>query len=244
MKYILTLLMSSLLFFSCSQTAHIEEDEDAKPSGFLGSYDELSKGTDDQVNSRYIAKDIDWKKYKKVNLKAVEVWAGKDSELKEIDKEDLKSLLTYMHAEMQIELVKSFQLTDQAGPDVLEIRFAMTDGDSSNVALDTISTVLPIGLALSFIKKWTLGTHLQVGEAHMEFEVLDSVSRKRLAAGIDARAGTKALKGKFDKWNDVKESFEFWTQKMRYKLVDLGSGTPTKEDKEKMKEEKEDAEDK
>ena len=76
----------------------------------------------------------------------------------------------------------------------------------------------------------------------MEFELVDSFSRKRLAAGVDARAGTKALKGKFDQWNDLKEAFEFWTQKVRYELVERGAGTPTEEDKEKMEEEKEDKE--
>ena len=240
MKQIFTLLISAILLFSCAQTDQFEADEDTKRSGFLGNYDELSPGDEDkdEVNLRYEATGVDWSKYKKVKIVPVEVWAGKESELKEIDKEELKNLLSYIHAEMRKEIVNSFQLTEQAGPDVLEIRMAMTDGESSNVALDTVSTVLPIGLAISFIKKFTTGTHMQVGEAHMEFELIDSFSRKRLAAGVDARAGTKALKGKFDQWNDVKEAFEFWTQKVRYELVERGAGTPTDEDKEEMEEEK------
>ncbi|MDD7983823.1 DUF3313 domain-containing protein [Lentisphaera marina] len=241
MKQILTLLITSLLFFSCSQTDQFKIDEDTKRSGFLGSYDQLTPGDEDEeeINSRYIAKNIDWKKYKKVKINPIEVWAGKESEIKEMDKEELKSLLSYIHAEMRKELVKSFQLTEQAGPDVLEISVAMTDGDSSNVALDTVSTILPIGLAISFVKKFATGTHMQVGEAHMEFEVKDSLSRERLAAGIDARAGTKALKGKFDKWNDVKEAFEFWSYKMRYELVERGAGKATEEDLEEMEDNKE-----
>ena len=240
MKQIFTLLISAILLFSCAQTDQFEADEDTKRSGFLRNYDELSPGDEDkdEVNLRYEATGVDWSKYKKVKIVPVEVWAGKESELKEMDKEELKNLLSYIHAEMRKEIVNSFQLTEQAGPDVLEIRMAMTDGESSNVALDTVSTVLPIGLAISFIKKFTTGTHMQVGEAHMEFELIDSFSRKRLAAGVDARAGTKALKGKFDQWNDVKEAFEFWTQKVRYELVERGAGTPTDEDKEKMEEEK------
>ena len=241
MKQIFTLLISAMLLFSCAQTDQFEIDEDTKRSGFLGNYDELSPGDEDkdEVNMRSIAKDVDWKKYKKIKLLPVEVWAGKESELKEMDKEELKNLLSYIHAEMRKELVNSFQLTEQAGPDVLEIRMAMTDGESSNVALDTVSTVLPIGLAISFVKKFATGTHMQVGQAHMEFEIIDSFSRERIVAGIDARAGTKALEGKFDEWNDVKEAFEFWTQKMRYELVERGAGTPTDEDKEKMEEDKE-----
>lgn len=235
MKHLLTILLSSLLFFSCSQTDQFEADEDAKRSGFLGSYEQLKPGNEDEVNFRYVKEDTDWKKYKKVNIRPIEVWAGKESEFNEMDKEELKNLLSYIHAETRKELVKSFQLTEQSGPDVLEIRIAITDGESSNVALDTISTVLPIGLAISFVKKFTTGTHMQVGNAHMEFEIVDSFSRERIVAGIDARAGTKALKGKFDEWNDVKEAFEFWSHKMRFELVERGSGKPTDEDLEELK---------
>lgn len=222
MKQVLALLTTALVLFSCSSTQQV--DDNAKNSGFLGTYDNLTAGTGDQPNTRYVANGVNWKKYKKVKVNPVQVWAGEDSELKKIDKKELEKIVSYVHAELRKELAKSFELTDSSGLDVLELRIAMTDGASSNVALDTISNVVPVGLALTHIKNLATGTHLVVGEAHMEFEVLDSSSRQRLVAGTDARAGGKTLEGKFDKWDDIKSAFEFWSKKIRTELSKRGAG--------------------
>ena len=72
-----------------------------------------------------------------------------------------------------------------------------------------ISTVLTLGS----------DTKALVGQARAEGEARDALSGVLLAAGIDQRAGTKALGGNtFDSWGDVREAFKSWAVQFRDNL--------------------------
>jgi hypothetical protein len=61
-------------------------------------------------------------------------------------------------------------------------------------------------------------TQVFVGKCGIEAEVTDSLTNHRLAAAVDERAGTKALRGGVGKWSDVEEAFDFWAQRLRSRL--------------------------
>ncbi|HBN26076.1 MAG TPA: hypothetical protein DD405_01235 [Desulfobacteraceae bacterium] len=46
-----------------------------------------------------------------------------------------------------------------------------------------------------------MGKHSAVGSARLEWELIDSLTEKRLFAGVDERAGAKYT-GKFDQWKN------------------------------------------
>ena len=50
----------------------------------------------------------------------------------------------------------------------------------------------------------------------MEFEMLDSQTNERLAAGIDTKAAEKykVIKG-LSKWGHIEDVFEFWAGRLR-----------------------------
>jgi hypothetical protein len=95
----------------------------------------------------------------------------------------------------------------------MRLRIAVTDVVASKPGMGAISTVMPIGLALSTIKKGVTGTHTGVGQASIEVEILDSMTNERIAAAIDTRPGGK-IEG-FTKWGAVKGAFEFWAKRLR-----------------------------
>jgi hypothetical protein len=70
-----------------------------------------------------------------------------------------------------------------------------------------------------------------VGEAVIEAEFSDGQTGQRVCAAMDARAGTKAIRTKFDsRWEDVKLAFDWWAQRidkrlMLFKKGDFGTST-------------------
>jgi hypothetical protein len=96
----------------------------------------------------------------------------------------------------------------------------------SKVVLDTVSTVLPIGLAIDLIAYAATGTHTNVGDANVEMELVDSVTGQRLAAAVDGRSGRK-ITGRADKWgewNDTKDACDYWAERIATRLDELSAG--------------------
>jgi hypothetical protein len=114
-----------------------------------------------------------------------------------------------------------YPLVKDPGPDVLRVRVAITNLEKSSPSRDVISTVLPIGLGLSIIKKGVTGKWIGVGGAGMEVEFLDSMTNERIAAAIDERAGSKV--SGLTKFGAVKDAFEFWAGRLR-KFMDEAHG--------------------
>ena len=79
-----------------------------------------------------------------------------------------------------------------------------------------MSSIIPVGIVVAGATKATTGDNLGTGEAASEMEILDSVTKERLAAAVDRRQGGKAV---FEgKWEDTKEAFDHWAQNFRKRL--------------------------
>jgi len=211
---------------ACSTTRQVSKGVDE--SGFLSDYAQLQKGKKGQADYVYIDEKADWARYTKLWIKPVELWHVDDpkSELGKLSKENQQRLVDYAHTALHEHLSRDFQIVDGPGPDVLILRAAITEGKGSKPVMDLISSVYPAGIVLSYGKRWIWGTGLGVGSVTVEAELLDGATSQRLAAWVDERAGTKALRTKFDgKWGDVKLCFDWWSQRMQIVLAELKAGT-------------------
>ena len=72
--------------------------------------------------------------------------------------------------------------------------------------MDAISTVLPVGLALSATKGLITGKPSFVGDAQAEAKITDGATGELLAAAIDRRVGSKNLAESLNSMNDVQGS--------------------------------------
>jgi hypothetical protein len=134
--------------------------------------------------------------------------------------------VNYLDATIRENLKKDYTFVDAPGTDVMRLRVAITDAEDSNVTLDTISSILPIGIALNVIQVGITGKSSFVGEAGIEAELIDSQNGKRLIAAVDRRVGAKYT-GKFDKfneWHAVTDSYDYWAQRMQTRLSELRQG--------------------
>jgi hypothetical protein len=63
------------------------------------------------------------------------------------------------------------------------------------------------------------GTGTGVGAVRIEMYATDGQTGQRVAEAVDARAGTKAWRTKFDgSWGDVKLSFDWWSERFVKRL--------------------------
>jgi hypothetical protein len=191
---------------------------DVTQSGFLGDYSMLKPGPDGGARLVYQNPSADIKSYTKILLMPVTIWTGEGSAMNDLSPEDRKMVADRLFTVLQERLAKDYTLVQQPGPDTMRIAAALTTADSSYPVMDTISTLLPIGLGLSTLKAIATGKPAFVGEASVEVRVTDAQTGTVLFEAVDSRVGTKNPMGIWDKWEDVDEAFVYWANRMGYKL--------------------------
>jgi Protein of unknown function (DUF3313) len=200
----------SIMFFAGTALAK----EKIKYSGFIDNYPEMTKGK--KADFVFKKEGTDFKAYTKIMMDHVVFYFHKDSKYKGIHADELKQLADAFHKAFAEALGDAYPIVDAPGPDVLRVRTAITNVKPSKPALNTITSIIPIGLAFSTIKKATTGTHANVGAASLEAEFLDSQSNGQLAVVIDAESGAKyKVVSGMSKWGHANDAFKKWAKSLR-----------------------------
>jgi len=222
----LTFLVSLICIVAFSGCAPTTQVRNTEVSGFLKNYDQLKEGEGDQALLVYINPQAHFEQYDKVVISPVSVWRSADSDLDDIPNEEVQKMVDYLDNALRENLKESFTVVERPVPGSMVIRVGLTEADDSEIVMDTISNVLPPAIALNLIKKVATGTSAFVGDARIELEILDGITGRRLIALVDERAGSKSFKGKFDKWDDVYQAFNYWANKTQTRLVELRKEQP------------------
>ena len=206
----------TMVLLACTLLVGCASAPKEAPTGFLKNYPQFQQGPSDGVDRIYTKPGMDLNKYNRVMLDEVQFFLKKSAAEQGIQASELKELSDTFHRAIFEALGNAYPLVTEPGADVLRVRLAITDIETSNPAVSGITTVLPVGLAVSVAKKATTGSYTGVGGASMEVEFLDSMSNERLAAAIDTFDGSK-MSG-FSKLGATKEAFEFWAKRLRVTL--------------------------
>jgi hypothetical protein len=200
-------------------------------SGFLGDYSHLQEGTNGQARLIYWAPNVNWAKYTKIWIKPVELWKSDDpdSPMGKISPENQQTLIDLLNTSLNSALSTNYTMVNQGGSDVMVIHAALTDVKKSKPVVGAVSAIyLPLKV-ISLGKQTIAGTAIGVGSVTIEAELLDGETNQRLAAGVDSRSGTTALRSKFtSSWGDVEKSFDWWAQRLATRLQEEKSGASTK----------------
>jgi len=188
-------------------------------SGFLGDYSDLQPGGKDEPQLIYIRPDVDWARYDAIQIDSVTLWL--DSKTEDIPKEEQQQLTDYLYNALYEHLSRDYKIVDHPGPNVLRLRAAITEAKGSKVVMNTITSIVPQLRLLTTIVGMSAGTSVLVGKAGVEAELTDSMTGRRLMAGLDERQGTKAIRGGIKKWSDVKLAFDFWAERLQKRLETL-----------------------
>jgi hypothetical protein len=193
-----------------------------KESGFLGDYSKLKPGGEGKALLVYIDPEANIKAYSKIVMDPILMYAAADSKWDTLSKQDRQTLVNYASVVIREQLSKDYAFVDRTGPGIMRLRVAITEAEGSNVPLDTMSTIVPVGLAVSGLKQLATGTPAFVGSASVEAEMLDSQTGKRLFAAADRRIGGK-ITGEFDKFDSthaVQAAFDYWADRLKKRLAE------------------------
>jgi hypothetical protein len=210
------LLGLSLALAACATT---RQTRSVEQSGFLGDYSQLRKGEGDEAQLVYINPAVDFSQYHAVLIDSVTLWH--ESDLSKIPAEERQALADYLYSALHKALQEDFEIVDAPAQGVFRIRAAITEAKGSKVAMNVITTTIPQFRLLSSAAGLATDTQAFVGRCGVEAEITDSMTEKRLMAGVDARAGTKTFRGMTGKWSDVEEAFDFWAERLRKRLESL-----------------------
>ena len=224
LKCLTGILMGGLLLglTACSTTHQVRGTPEE--SGFLKDYSLMKPGKGDQAKLIYFAPDVNWAKFTKIYIEPIELWHSEDpdSKLGKLPKDDQQLLINYFHTALSNALSKDYTIVNEAGPDTLVVHGAITEAKKCRPVSNLVSSVVPMGIGLSLVKRVIFGTGLGVGECQVEAEFTDGGTGQLVAEAVDRRAGTKALRTKFDgTFGDVKLCMDYWATRCAFKLEKL-----------------------
>jgi hypothetical protein len=220
---ILSAITAVVVASGCATT---ERTRITTPSGFLKDYSLLKRTKGDVAQLIYVNPRADWKRYDKILLEPVTIWRVPGSRLEDLPQNELDQLGGFFHSALREELRKDYELVQAPESGAMRLRVALTEAQKSNVAMDLVSSIIPIGVAASYGKKLATGTHAFVGKATAELEIRDARTGELLAAAVATRVGGKSFDaGKFSSWDDVREAAELWAARMRERLAEMRAGT-------------------
>jgi hypothetical protein len=187
--------------------------EDAPKSGFLGDYSQIEPHDDYPAQAVYIDPNAAWSQYDAVHIESVTLWVSDES--KAPSAEQQKMLTDTLYKAFHDKIGEKFTLVSEPGPGVIQLRAALTEARGSRVVLNTVTTVIPQARLASTVVGLGTDTAAFVGAASAEAEMTDAITKQRLAAVIDSRAGTKGILRMFSKWADVEAICNYWGERAR-----------------------------
>lgn len=222
MKQLKQIIIFSLLavcgILFITDCTKVKQAHKAPKWGFLGDYSQLKEVGGDRAMLVYLNPEADFSLYDKVILDSVSIWYTENSKLGNTPEAELDNLAHYLYASVRKQLEKDWQIVEQAGKDTLRIRLALTEAVGASEQMNNITTYLPPARLLSEGANLTTGSHLFVGEAAGEMEILDSTTGARIGAFVDRRTGGKHYEGAVGKWSDVKKACDFWAELIRAEM--------------------------
>ncbi len=199
--------------------------DDFTRSGFLGNpsiYDLLKLG--EAGGYRWLKPGVDLKKYNKFMVDSVIFFLADKADYKGIDAQEMKELCDEFNKALVAAFKDKLPIVAEPGPDVARVRFAITNVQPSRPGVSAVTSIVPVGLGVSLVKKGATGGWVGSGETAAELMVLDTTTNEVVAMGAIKRAAE--FDERFSKWGSAKEAFKFWSEKLVKTLVDVRAGNP------------------
>ena len=193
-------------------------------SGFLGSqseYQKLMPGPEGGAKLRWIKPGVDFKKYDKFMVDSVIFYLSKESENQGIDPEVMKEMSDSFNKELVAAFKDKYPIVSEPGPDVMRIRIAITNVKQSRPGISAITSVVPVGIVVSTVKRGATGGWSGSGETGAEFMALDSTTNDVLVMGVDQQQA--AFASRFSKYGSANDAFKFWSERI-VKFIDDDKG--------------------
>jgi hypothetical protein len=189
--------------------------QDIQSSDFLTDYSQLTRSADDQrMDYSYLTPGAPGSlgNYSAVMIDQPEIFVSPDSQYKGMKPDDMKALADAFRNAMVQELVETYTIVDQPGPNVLYLRFAFTNLQVKKQRRRLMSYT-PVGLVANAVKSAVtdITNKIDLKGITVEMEVLDSTSEEQLAALLEIRADTEEEP---TSWEEVEALIAVYAQRL------------------------------
>jgi len=168
-------------------------------SSLMDNKIELKQCKEDASKLWWEKPGFDWHRYNKVMLEPMGIKIDK----KNFKQEELQTAVSGFRKIMIEGLSPEYLVVEEPGPKVLRIRSTITDIDTSNPALNVLTTL-------------ALFVPLDMGGAAIEVEFFDSITGERVAAMVDQKTGTPLqLKSSFSRFGQSNGAFGEWAKELK-----------------------------
>jgi hypothetical protein len=208
MKRSLLLLVGMMYLAGCATTSTPVK------SGFLGEYAQKLRPVvleDKATTMRWMKPRTDFTKYNKFMVDYVVFALADDSEYKGINGDEMKHLGDAASLAVVNAIKEKYPIVSEPGPDVLRVRVAIVGLKQSDPVQSGITTVIPVGLGISLIKKGATDAWIGSGATQGEMMCIDSLTNEVICAGHDVY--TAGFTERFTKWGSVEEAFAYWAKR-------------------------------
>lgn len=215
MKRTVLWLMGMMLIAGCATTEGTKTGTaPAAKAGFLGDYySNLVPGPEGGAKKRWLKPGVDFAQYKKVMLDSVIFFFADESDYKGMDPQELKEIADAANRQLVEALKAKYPIVADPGPDVLRIRAAVTDLKQSRPVLSGVTSVVPIGIGISLVKKGATDSWTGSGSTSAEFMAVDSMSNDVIAVAQDEKSA--GFTERFSKWGSAEDAFKFWAERIK-----------------------------
>jgi hypothetical protein len=211
---LLLVALCAPLMAGCGPSLHARSVD--LSDSFLVNPKILQKGSGNQALYRYQNPDADVPKYTKIIVDPVLIY--NEAQMDAATRKNYQALANNGYAYIVQALQNDYTIVTNPGPDTMNLQFGIVSADKSAVVRNLISTVLPVGMAISAVKYEVTGKPSAVGEVTAEVRITDSQTGQLIGAALDRRVGGKELRGVLDSWETADAALKYWAQRIRYIL--------------------------
>jgi len=199
-------------------------DAEIRYSGFFGNpsvYDLLKQGPEGGAKLRWMKEGVDPKKYDKFMVDSVIFYLADQSDYKGIDPQEMKELADAFNKEIVAAFKDKYPIVADPGPTVARLRIAITNIKQSRPGISAVTSIIPVGLGISLVKKGATGGWSGSGETGVEMMALDSMTNEILILAVDERKAE--FEQRFSKWGSAADAFKLWSD-LAVKFIDNARG--------------------
>lgn len=188
-------------------------------NALLVNPDVLVKGGPGQAMYRYVDPSADFKKYSKLLIDPVIIY--KEGEMDAEQRGNNQILANNLYAYLTEELGKDMTVVKNPEPGTIRLTCAIVNVEKTHVVRNVITTVVPVGVAISTAQYAATGKPSGTGSITGEARVTDAVTGKLLGMGIDKQVGGKSFESMTDSWHSADEGMKNWSKMARYNMCQL-----------------------
>jgi hypothetical protein len=209
----------SLTFFLTMAASGSALAQDIQSSDFLSDYSNLTRSADEQrMDYSYLIPDAPDRiaNFSAVMIDQPEIFVSPSSPYKGMKPNDMKQLADAFRNAIAQELVETYTIVDQPGPNVLYLRFAFSNLQVKKPRRRLLGYT-PVGLVANVVKSAVtdITNKIDLKGITVEMEILDSTSEEQLAALLEVRSQTDEEP---TSWEDVEALIGVYAKRLRCNL--------------------------